>query len=208
VGRARSYPRPCRRQHGLRSGRMPRKASPRSLSAPFLAAGRGAPYWGKPRVAGLFERQAIAETHAPGTVIDRHLDETAFSDIWSIGADRIGVTASYRSAIIFLRNSVKQITLPHGVTLGIGSSITPRLLSRDEAAAYCGICPNTFSQYVAKEVAPIKFGRRKLWDINALDKFIGKHTTLVSDDGSIDDWLQRLRDAHSDQGKGRQQGLV
>jgi hypothetical protein len=83
----------------------------------------------------------------------------------------------------------KQIILPAG--------LTPRLLSRDEAAAYCGICPNTFSQYVAKEIVPLKFGRRKLWDINALDEFIGKHRKAVADGGSIDGWLQRLRDAHS-----------
>jgi hypothetical protein len=42
--------------------------------------------------------------------------------------------------------------------------ITPRLLSRDQGAGYCGVSANHFEDTVGKEVPPIKLGKRNLWD--------------------------------------------
>lgn len=76
--------------------------------------------------------------------------------------------------------------------------LTPRLLSREQAAAYCGISPNHFDAHVALYVAPIAFGGRRLWDIQLIDRWLD-HKTGVSEakvQGSI---LERLngRDQHT-----------
>jgi hypothetical protein len=46
--------------------------------------------------------------------------------------------------------------------------LTPRLLSREAAAAYLSISPVHFDQHVADMVPPIAIGRRVLWDIKSL----------------------------------------
>lgn len=50
--------------------------------------------------------------------------------------------------------------------------LTPRLLSREAAAAYCGISPTTFDETIGEAVAPVELRRRKLWDIKAIDRWI------------------------------------
>jgi hypothetical protein len=71
--------------------------------------------------------------------------------------------------------------------------MTPRLLSRFEAAAYCGLPPNSFEQTIGQEIRRIRFGRRVLWDVKALDRWIDRQTfiTKTSDrpvePGDIDD---------------------
>ncbi len=52
--------------------------------------------------------------------------------------------------------------------------MTPRLLSREAAATYCGISPNHFDETVAKEVLAIHIGRRALWDIKELDRWVDR----------------------------------
>lgn len=58
------------------------------------------------------------------------------------------------------------------------------MLSREEAAAYCGISPNHFDEHVGKVVEPIPLGKRKLWDIRALDRFIDSISKVASDGSS------------------------
>jgi len=48
--------------------------------------------------------------------------------------------------------------------------ITPRLLGKKEAAAYCGISPDTLENYFP--VACISFGKRKLWDRKCIDLWL------------------------------------
>jgi hypothetical protein len=57
--------------------------------------------------------------------------------------------------------------------------MTPRLLGRDAAAAYCGISPNTFDAYVTPHVAPLQIGDRRLWDIRALDRWLDAQSGLA-----------------------------
>lgn len=46
----------------------------------------------------------------------------------------------------------------------------PRLLSRAQAAEYAGVSPNTFDRHI--KVAPLRFGKRVLYDRLAIDRFI------------------------------------
>jgi len=57
--------------------------------------------------------------------------------------------------------------------------MTPRLLSRWAAAAYCGVSPTTFDEHVAHAVRPIALGRRTLWDIKALDRWLDQQSGLT-----------------------------
>ncbi len=59
--------------------------------------------------------------------------------------------------------------------------IIPRLLSRVHAAAYCGVSRNHFDQTIGKEVSVIYVGRRALWDIKALDRWIDGQGTASDD---------------------------
>lgn len=50
--------------------------------------------------------------------------------------------------------------------------LTPRLLSREAAAAYCGVSPGFFDDTIGREVPPIAIRSKKLWDIKALDRWV------------------------------------
>lgn len=56
------------------------------------------------------------------------------------------------------------------------AGMTPRLLSRGEAAAYLGVSPDHFADVVP--VPSIKVGRRILWDIRALDAWVDGQTGM------------------------------
>ena len=66
---------------------------------------------------------------------------------------------------------VRERSLPPGMT--------PRLLSREAAATYCGISPTAFDEHVAQAVKPIEIGRRDLWDVKALDRWLDQQSGLA-----------------------------
>jgi len=70
--------------------------------------------------------------------------------------------------------------------------ITPRLLSRGDAASYCGVSATHFVQHVASKVPPIQLGRRKLWDIRSLNQWLDQQSGLIEPEQPIDHWLERL----------------
>ena len=75
------------------------------------------------------------------------------------------------------------LTLPAGMT--------PRLLSRAVAAAYCGVSIGLFEQSVP--VLPLRcFGSRKLWDARALDRWLDQQSGLVDDSRSRPSAAERL----------------
>lgn len=79
------------------------------------------------------------------------------------------------------------------------AGITPRLLTRDQAAAYCGIVADTFEDYIRPHVPPIDIGARRLWDIRALDRWLDARSGLVTELRPIGDWLKGLGgDAEAD----------
>jgi hypothetical protein len=80
--------------------------------------------------------------------------------------------------------------------------MTPRLLSRD-AAAYCGVTAQHFEDTIGKEVSPIELGRRRLWDVKALDRWLDVRSGLVQPVQSNEDWLKRLGEQHNDRPRAR-----
>jgi len=57
--------------------------------------------------------------------------------------------------------------------------MTPRLLSRDAAAAYLGISAEHFTAHIVASVAPVEIGRRILWDVRALDRWLDERSGTV-----------------------------
>lgn len=57
--------------------------------------------------------------------------------------------------------------------------LTPRLLSRDAAAAYCGISSTLFDQHVVPAVSALRIGARRLWDIKKLDRWLDQQSELT-----------------------------
>jgi hypothetical protein len=90
------------------------------------------------------------------------------------------------------RRMTDRATLPRGMT--------PRLLSREGAAAYCGMSPNHFDAHVAKAVLPLHFGRRSLWDIKALDQWLDQQSGLTHAIRSVHEWAGMLGDDRAGEG--------
>lgn len=70
--------------------------------------------------------------------------------------------------------------------------MTPRLLSREAAAAYCGVTATTFEEHVRPHVAPLEIGARRLWDVRALDRWLDEQSGLSHTLRPVEDWLGGL----------------
>ncbi len=68
---------------------------------------------------------------------------------------------------------VVNLTLPTDV-LGCASTRLPRLLSRQEAASYCGVSMETFDDYRRKGIVPDSVPGTSRWDIDLIDKCLNK----------------------------------
>jgi hypothetical protein len=79
-------------------------------------------------------------------------------------------------------------TLPARLPAGI----TPRLLARDAAAAYCGVITERFEKHIRPYVKPVEIGSRVLWDIKALDRWLDQQSGLDSIVQPVEEWLKRL----------------
>jgi excisionase family DNA binding protein len=67
--------------------------------------------------------------------------------------------------------------------------IAPRLLTREQAAAYLSVSPNTFDAMVEDGVMPrprLLRGRRRAWDVRALDAAIDR-LPVEGNDGTTDE---------------------
>jgi hypothetical protein len=62
--------------------------------------------------------------------------------------------------------------------------LRPRLLSRVAAADYCGLSLTTFEKLARPYVPPIHIGRRAVWDIRALDRWLDAQTGLANEQKS------------------------
>jgi hypothetical protein len=69
-----------------------------------------------------------------------------------------------------------------------------RLLSRRDAASYCGVSSVQFGVHVAPYVHPIAVGKKRVWDVRALDKWIDERSGLEQVWMSGERWLDRLDD--------------
>lgn len=71
-----------------------------------------------------------------------------------------------------------------------------RGLSRGEAAAYCGLSEEAFDLQVEARIFPAPLplvGRRKVWDIKAIDRAFDVLSGLASDDRREDRKAEALR---------------
>lgn len=68
--------------------------------------------------------------------------------------------------------------------------LTPRLLGREAAAAYCGMSAGHFDAHCP--VKPHEYGKRKLWDVRALDRWIDQGSGLDQPYTSNEEWLGAL----------------
>jgi hypothetical protein len=64
----------------------------------------------------------------------------------------------------------------------------PRLLSRTDAAEYCGVSATHFDKHVPLD--PIHLGARRLWDREQLDRWV---ETFVNAASQETDWLEVMR---------------
>lgn len=69
---------------------------------------------------------------------------------------------------------------------------TRRLLTTDEAAAYCGVSSATMLAHV--KVPPVKIGNSVRYDVRALDRWLD--TKGQSEPMTGDDWLRLLDEDH------------
>lgn len=83
----------------------------------------------------------------------------------------------------------------------IVSPYTPRLLSREQAAAYVGLSPEAFLKEVMAGTFPHPFPlrrtRRRLWDKAELDRILDARLKT----GETGDWNERKRRWHEDRQK-------
>jgi predicted DNA-binding transcriptional regulator AlpA len=70
--------------------------------------------------------------------------------------------------------------------------LTPRLLSREQASTYCGMSASHFDEHVAPAVPPLVMGRRSLWDIRALDRWLDRRSGLGDAIRPVEEWLGGL----------------
>lgn len=70
--------------------------------------------------------------------------------------------------------------------------MTPRLLAREAAAAYCGVTGEAFEQHIRPHIPPIEIGTRRLWDVKALDRWLDAQSSLTDALRPVDDWLAEL----------------
>ena len=81
-------------------------------------------------------------------------------------------------------------------------NLAPRLVSREAAAAYCGISENTFGGLVEPCVPVVSIGTRRLFDVRQLDEWIDRqHIAPNSPEGwVVDDRPHKRRKDRPQQG--------
>ena len=78
----------------------------------------------------------------------------------------------------------------------------PRLLTRPQAAAYCGAAPSTFSMWVAAGIVPAAVPGTKRWDRQAIDDKLDALRGIAANDNAetpLEKW-RRERDAREAKG--------
>ena len=60
------------------------------------------------------------------------------------------------------------------------TGMTPRLLTRDQAAAYCGVSAAHFTDTIGREVPAVMVRATMRWDVRALDRWIDQKSGLYN----------------------------
>lgn len=85
--------------------------------------------------------------------------------------------------------------MPHPAT------IAPRCLSREEAAAYCGVSPQAFDQWRKHGLIPGPLPGTRRWDRKAIDQALDYRSGIkpnVASNSAFEAW-RRAREAQRDQ---------
>ena len=72
--------------------------------------------------------------------------------------------------------------------------LQPRGLTRDEAAAYCGLNPEGFDQWVKRGIVPGPIPGTQRWDRKAIDLALDRASGLEStqpQEGPFEQWRKR-----------------
>lgn len=64
--------------------------------------------------------------------------------------------------------------------LHVRKGITPRGLTREDAAAYCGVTPWTFDEWRRNELVPGPMPGTKRWDRKALDLALDRLSNIAA----------------------------
>ena len=73
----------------------------------------------------------------------------------------------------------------------------PRLLTKQQAADYCGVTVATFDAYRRRGIVPPPVANTRRWDRRAIDARLDKLSGLNTKSSALDDWLaERQRHAH------------
>ena len=80
----------------------------------------------------------------------------------------------------------------------------PRLMTRAQAAEYCGYSPGQFSRLVSAGTLPGHAGKLKRWDRKVLDAKLDEISGLANDNAPEDDFdkWEREYNARKSQGRG------
>jgi hypothetical protein len=72
----------------------------------------------------------------------------------------------------------------------VGTGIIPRVLSRDQAAAYCGISPRAFSEWVRLGRIPQPIPGTCRWDLRAIDAALDSASGILNAGwpSPLDEW--------------------
>jgi hypothetical protein len=68
---------------------------------------------------------------------------------------------------------------------------SPRLIGRQEAAAYCGITPTAFSLWVRTNIMPPAIPGTRKWDKKAIDAKLDEISGLVANDNNTVDEFEK-----------------
>ncbi|QEL26120.1 hypothetical protein FQV39_28560 [Bosea sp. F3-2] len=80
------------------------------------------------------------------------------------------------------------------VNMAAAPPITPRLLTRAQAAGYCAMTPSRFSQLVKAGTLPAAVPGTTRWDRMAIDAALDKFAGLASPEkagSALDRWLSK-----------------
>ncbi|WP_141739949.1 helix-turn-helix domain-containing protein [Bosea sp. BIWAKO-01] len=73
------------------------------------------------------------------------------------------------------------------------------LMTKADAAAYCGVCPATFTNWVASGVMPTPFRGTRMYDRRAIDAFIDRDSGILRatapEEDAFDRWEREQREA-------------
>jgi hypothetical protein len=72
-------------------------------------------------------------------------------------------------------------------------SVQPRGLSREEAAAYCGLAPEGFDQWVRRAIVPGPIAGTHRWDRKAIDLALDRASGIETNAAgtAFDEWKAR-----------------